>query len=214
MKYMKLCVGILLMFLLASGINRADAQAAEAQQLLLNVEKLAQLKTMLSQLKKGYTILANGYSRIKGLTEGNFDLHQAFLDALFQVSPAVRNYSKIPVIISQQVALVKEYKAASRQFTASGLFSPEELSYFNKVYGNLFQASLKNLETLTTVLTAGRLRMSDEERLKAIDRVAADMEDALSFLRHFNSGTRVLGLQRAREAKDVQALKSLYGVTE
>ncbi|RYY89463.1 MAG: TerB family tellurite resistance protein [Chitinophagaceae bacterium] len=211
---MKKCVWLCVAFFLTLGIHRASAQTAEAQQLLLNVEKLAQLKTMLSQLKKGYTVLVNGYSRIKGLTEGNFDLHHAFLDALFQVSPAVRNYPKIPVIISQQVALVKEYKAASRQFTASGLFLPEELSYFRKVYGNLFQQSLKNLETLSTVLTAGRLRMSDEERLKAIDRVAADMEDALSFLRHFNSGTRALGLQRAQEAGNVRVLKNLYGITD
>ncbi|GAA4339648.1 TerB family tellurite resistance protein [Flaviaesturariibacter amylovorans] len=206
---MKTCVWILLLLLPFGAVR---AQSAEAQQLLLNVEKLAQLKTMLSQLKKGYTVLADGYNRIKGLTEGNFDLHQTFLDALFQVSPAVRNYSKIPVILNQQVALVKEYKAASRQFTASGLYTPEELSYFSKVYGNLVSASLKNLETLSTVLTSGRLRMSDQERLAAIDRVAAEMEDALSFLRHFNSGSRMLGLQRAKERNDVRALQGLYGI--
>ncbi|MCW3074578.1 MAG: hypothetical protein JWP69_1647 [Flaviaesturariibacter sp.] len=209
---MKKCVWLIGIFLLPFGAHRAAAQSSEAQQLLLNVEKLAQLKTMLSQLKKGYTILSQGYTRIKGLTEENVELHQAFLDALFEVSPAVRNYAKVPVILSQQAALVKEYKTARRQFTASMLFTPGELSYFSKVYSNLFQTSLKNLETLSGVLTAGRLRMSDEERLQAIDRVAVEMEDALAFLRHFNSGTRALGLQRAQEKNNLRAIKGLYGI--
>ena len=58
------------------------SQSAEAQQLLLNVEKLAQMKKILQQLYDGYKILHGGYTAIKNISEGNFSIHKVFLDPL------------------------------------------------------------------------------------------------------------------------------------
>jgi outer membrane lipoprotein-sorting protein len=41
----------------------AFSQSQEAQQLLLNVEKLAQLKQILKDLYKGYEIVSKGYNQ-------------------------------------------------------------------------------------------------------------------------------------------------------
>src|SRR5689334_17359441 len=106
---MKSCVMGLLVISAFLVAPRANGQAQEVQQLLLNVEKLAQLKSILADLKKGYEIVSTGYSTIKNLSEGNFNLHQAFLDGLLQVSPTVRNYRRIADIIRSQISLVKEY---------------------------------------------------------------------------------------------------------
>jgi hypothetical protein len=38
----------------------------------------------------------------------------------------------------------------------------------NSVYSQLVNQSLQNLDDLTNVLTAGKLRMSDDERMRAI----------------------------------------------
>ena len=65
--------------------NKALAQKDEIAQLLLNVEKLAQFKQILSDMKKGYKILNGGYNTIKDLSEGNFSLHKTFLDALMDL---------------------------------------------------------------------------------------------------------------------------------
>ena len=67
-----------------------SAQSQEVQQLLLNVEKLAQFKKILQNMKQGYQVLHKGYTTIRNLSQGNFSLHKTFLDALFEVSPAVR----------------------------------------------------------------------------------------------------------------------------
>ena len=149
----------------------ARAQQAELQQLSLNLIKLAQFKQTLSDLKKGYQILSVGYGTIKNLTEGNFSLHQTYLDGLLAVSPAVRKYYKVGDIISNQVLLVREYKYALIRFKEGGWFSPGELQYMGRVYQNLLSRSLDDLEELTTILTSSRLRMSDDERLYAIDRI-------------------------------------------
>ena len=191
---------------------RVAAQSQEMQQLVLNIEKLAQFKQILADMKKGYQILNGGYTIVKDLSKGNFSLHETFLDALMQVSPTVRKYKRVGDIIKYQVLLVKEYKAAFNRFRNSGNFNADEIAYFEEIYSKLFKESVRNLDELTTVISANTLRMSDDERLAAIDKVYADMQDKLSFLRNFNNNTSVLAIQRTKERNDVNALRSIYKV--
>ena len=194
-------------------VTTSPAQSQEVQQLLLNVEKLAQLRQILSDMKKGYQIVSTGYTAIRDVSRGNFSLHQAYLDDLLHVSPAVRKYKKVAEIIRYQVMLVEEYKKAYSRFRQDGNFSPQELDYLARVYGNLFQQSLDNLDALTSVMTASQLRMSDDERLQAIDGIFLEMQDKLLFLRHFNNSTTVLAVQRAREKNDAATVRGIYGIT-
>lgn len=201
---------VIIMLCLYSG--QAKAQVQELAQLALNIEKLAQFKRILSDLKKGYEILSGGYNTIKNIAEGNFNLHKTFLDGLLEVNPAVKNYKRIADIVNYQLLLVKEYKAAYQNFKSSGMFNPDEINYMGKVYSRLINASLKNLDDLLTIITASKLRMNDEERLSAIDKIFADMEDKLTFLRYFNNSASVLSLQRAREQKEIENMKRYEGI--
>lgn len=198
---------VFILFLLPSKVT---AQKQEIQQLILNIEKLAQFKQILKDMKKGYEILSGGYNTIKDLSEGNFSLHETFLDALMQVSPTVRNYKRIGDIVNYQVLLVKEHKSSLNRFRDSKNFNPEEIAYLERVYDNLFKQSLRNLDELTSVITANKMRMSDDERLASIDKIYADMQDKLLFLRNFNNTTSVLALQRAKERNDTQAMRNIY----
>jgi hypothetical protein len=198
--------------ILFSFSGQVVAQSTQIQQLLLNVEKLAQLKKILSNMKKGYQIVSNGYNAIKDISKGNFNLHEAFLDGLMQVSPTVRKYKKIGEIIIFQTQLVKEYKSAFKRFETSNLFNTNEIKYMGNVYSNLFNKSLQNLDELTMVITAGKLRMSDDERLNAIDRIYIDMGDKLVFLITFNKENNVLAIQRGREMVDTKISKKLNGL--
>ena len=188
------------------------AQEQEIQQLLLDLEKLSQLKNILSDLKKGYEIHSGGYQAIKNISEGNFNLHQAFLDHLLEVNPMVRNYKRVADIVSLQIRIVATYKQTFKQFKASGKFRPEEIQYMSQVYVNLFSQSFKNLEDLTMVLTTGKLRMSDDERIGAIDTIWKEIEEEWTFLRHFNGQAKVLAIQRVKEAGDINSLKGIYGI--
>lgn len=191
---------------------RASAQADELAQLMLNIEKLVQFKQILSDMKKGYQILEGGYNTIKNISEGNFNLHKAFLDGLMEVSPTVRNYRRVADITNAQITLVKEYRKAYDRFRQDNNFNADELAYLGRVYDNLFNESLRNLDELLTVLTAGKTRMSDDERLQAIDRIYADMQDKLMFLRYFNNNTTILAVQRAKERNDAQTIRKIYGL--
>lgn len=210
MKKLITIISLLLLGMLPA--TRAVAQADELAQLLLNIEKLAQFKQILSDMKKGYQILSGGYNTIKNISEGNFSLHKAFLDGLMEVSPTVRNYRRVADITNYQITLIKEYRNAYNRFRRDNNFNPDELAYLGGVYNNLFKESLRNLDELVTVITAGKARMSDDERLQAIDRIYADMQDKLIFLRNFNNNTTILAVQRAKERNDAQAIRKIYGL--
>lgn len=207
---MKKLMTLIVCLALSSGA--ASAQSHEAQQLLLNVEKLSQFKQLLKDMKKGYEILTYGYNTVKDISQGNFSLHKTFLDGLLQVSPTVRNYRKVVGIVNHQITLVDEYRSAFARFRNEDNFTPQEIQYLSSVYGRLFDDSLRNLDDLATIITSGKARMSDDERLKEIDRIFAEMEDKLLFLRSFNNSTSILALQRAKERKDARSVGTLHGI--
>lgn len=204
------CFAFLLLF--TSKVQLANAQSQETQQLLLNVEKLSQLKNILSDMKRGYTVITNGYNSVKNIAQGNFSLHEVFLDGLMLVNPEIKKYRRVADIISYQKNIITEYKAVYNRFKSSSNFSPQEIDYLGKVYKQLFDQSLDNIEELTTVISSSKLRMSDDERLQAIDRIFADTEDKLLFLRNFNKEASILNLQRKRENTDLKTTRGYFGI--
>jgi hypothetical protein len=211
-KQLKHIVIILAFFVCLISAKVANAQVQEMQQLILDIEKLTQLKGILSDMKTGYQIYQQGYGSISQLSKGNFDLHSVYLNGLLSINPMVKNYGRVADILTQQVSLVSEYKSAYRQFRQSGSFNASELNYMNNVYTQLVNQSLQNLDDLTNVLTAGKLRMSDDERMRAIDRIYASSSDKLQFLRHFNRQGVLLNIQRSKDIGDTRTLKQLYGI--
>jgi hypothetical protein len=192
--------------------NFSFSQSTEIQQLLLDVEKLAQFKQILADLKKGYDILVTGYGAIKNISEGNFNLHQTFLDNLLQVSPAVQRYEHIKDIIAYQLRIIKEGKQALSLFRSDANFTVDEIDYVSKVFSKLFYESAQNINDLIIVISAGKLRMSDDERLKMIDHIFSQVENEYAFLRDFANSTAVLSMQRQKEKQEVEAFKKLLGI--
>jgi hypothetical protein len=191
---------------------RGKAQAQEIEQLLLNVEKLAELKKILQNMYDGYRMLEQGYNKVRDVANGNYKLHQVFLDGLYLVNPEVKKYHKIADIIQFQLALVREYKAAYDNFRDCDMFNESELQYIGNVYQHLFKESTENMNALIMVVTAGQLRMSDDERLTMIDRLYDEMWNKLSFLRYFNQDNHVLALQRLKESAEIKNVKKMHGL--
>lgn len=200
--------------LLTSSGLKAAAQSQEIQQLILDIQKLSELKKILKEMEQGYQVLSKGYRAINTLSKNNFKLHEVFLDGLLVVSPAVRHYYKVADIINNQIAIVREYKSAFSRFKRAGLFNAGEIAYFGTIYNKLFQQSLDKLNELTMVITDSKARMNDGERLAAIDRIDDAMQDKLDFLRTFDSRTLIQALQRAKASNDNKSLQVLYGINQ
>lgn len=190
--------------------NQANAQDQEIEQLILDVQKLSQFKQILSDMKTAYTVIMQGYETVRDISQGDFNLHKVFLDGLMAVSPVVKNYKKATDIVSMQLNILSEYKSAYNRFKSANLFNPDELIYIGNVYSNLLDETLKNLSDLTTVVTADQLRMSDAERLSAIDKLYDDTLDKLTFLRSFNNNTSMLAVQRQKELNEAKTVQGFY----
>jgi hypothetical protein len=208
MKHLKfLMVAALLLGTAAT--TRVKAQSADLTQLIMDIEKLTQLKGILSDMKQGYDIVNGGYNQVRQIADGNFSLHSTFLNGLLLVSPAVANYGRVADIVLKQGYIVSEYQHYYSQFKQSG-FNSDELAYMANVYTTLLQQSLQNLSQLADIIAAGKLRMSDDERLRAIDRIAADTDDKLTFLRTFDQQAAVMAVQRQHELNNYSTLQKLY----
>jgi ribosomal protein S19E (S16A) len=190
---------------------RAQSTADAIKQLLLDVQKLQDMKAILQEMKKGYEILDKGYTEIRNIAKGRFDLHKAFLDGLLAVSPSVRNYHRIGAILDAENNLVQEYNWGRSQAYASGLFTGQEREYFERMYSTVYKHSLQSLDELTMVVTEGELRMSDAQRLRSIDRVYAEINGQLRALRQLNRETTLQAEQRRHEKDELNFLKLLYG---
>jgi len=191
---------------------RAQSIADLVEELSLDYQKLAGMKNILKQMQQGYQIVSTGYNSVKGIAQGNFSLHEAFLDGLMLVSPTVRKYPRVRDIIDDQANLVASYKFSYTQFRRDKNFSAEELSYMSDVYNNLISNSLQNLDELNMVMSDNKLRMSDNERLQAIDRIYASGHEELTFVQQFNANTRNLAIQRASKNNDLNTLQKVYGL--
>jgi hypothetical protein len=127
------------------------------------------------------------------------------------VSPAVSRYKKIGVIMQMQLSIIREFKSNYQRFVAAGVFSPDEILYMGRVYNQLLDESLKNISDLTTVTTAGRVRMTDAERLAQIDRIYQDTQGKLLFLRSFNNQNALLMVQRIKGRQETEDMKKIIG---
>ena len=211
-KHLTMTIALFLTGIGLFNANPCQAQGQEMQQLILDIEKLTQMKAILKDMKTGYLIYQQGYGSISALSKGNFDLHNVYLTGLMSVSPAVRNYGRIAEILTMEASLISEYKRETSLFQQSGSFTVSELSYISDVYTRLVSETLDNLEELTNIITANKLRMSDADRIRAIDRIYGSSSDKLQFLRSFNNQGVSLSLQRSKDAADTQELKQLYGI--
>lgn len=211
----KILMGTLLMTgLCALSLRTARAQSVAdcIEQLVLDYQKLASLKNILGNMYTGYEVLSKGYGAVKSVAQGNFSLHEAFLDGLYLVSPAVRKCPRVQDIISDQASLIAEYRQAFSGFRQDKHFSPEELDFMLRVCDNLVKASLKNIDELSMVVTDSALRMSDAERLAAIDRIFLESRSQLAYLRKFSGQAARIAGQRSKAEAERQQTRSMYGI--
>lgn len=190
--------------------SRAQTVIQLTEQLALDYQKLSELKSILQDMYDAYKVMDKGLSDVKEIVNGNFNLHEAFLDGLLAVSPAVKGYARVADIVTAEYTIVSEYTAGFSKVKSSGHFSADEITYIGNVYSNLLSRSTAYVNQLITLITSNQLRMGDAERLAGIDRVYNGITSELVFLRRFNGATSIQDVQRAKQSADLGVLNSLY----
>jgi hypothetical protein len=199
---------------LVTNLSQAQSITQLLQQLVLDTEKLTSMKATLQQMYNGYATLEKGYTNIRDIAKGNFNLHQAFLDALLVISPTVAGDPRITTIFNTEYSIVASYHTANARWSASGVFTPQELNYIIDTYSALLDRCLQSIEELTMVITADQLRMSDGQRMQALGRIDEETKQQAAMLQQLDNTLSIQTEQRLAAQGDINTLNSIYGLPQ
>jgi hypothetical protein len=154
----------------------------------------------------------NSLNNISGWLNKERTLYQNYYQELAKVKILISDYDEVKKIISQQKELLSEYHNASTLFHQDAHFSGSELSAMGNVYGGILQESIRNLEEVTTAITAFSTQMDDAERLLMVHHASAGMQTNLDHLRQYNNQNAIISYERAKSEQDRQTIRQLYGI--
>lgn len=176
------------------------------------LQQIAALKVYLGYAKKGYNIVTGGINTIRNIKNGDLNLHRDFFNRLKNVNPSIRKYAKVADIIAYQVKIIKQTKITIQQIRETKQFTEAELDHCKQIFDNLLDECMKTVEELILVTTSGKLEMKDDERLKRIDRLYADVQDKYSFTCSFSEDMDILAVQRLGEQMEINRSKLINGI--
>ena len=176
------------------------------------LQQIAAFKVYTGYLSKGYSIAKNGLNTIKGFKNGDLTQHTNYFTSLVKVNPKIKRYSRVVEIIALQINIAKQAASAIKSFKRNRHFTQAEITYLQRVLNSMLSDCAKNLDELFNLITNGNLQMKDDERIRAIDKLYADMQDKQQFTRSFCSSATGLSIQRSNEANDIIISKKLNGL--
>jgi len=168
---------------------------------LQNAQKA--LENQLSQLK---------LSEISDWSQKQKDLFSSYYTELWNIKTAIAYYSRIGDLTQKQAALVNSYNQAWALIKNDKHFSANELTYMEKVYSGILQASVNDLDQLLNIIHANKTQMPDASRMEIINHTADHMDSNYSDLQKFNSENELLSISRASNENEVLTLKKYYGL--
>ncbi|GAA4131912.1 hypothetical protein GCM10022216_02420 [Sphingobacterium kyonggiense] len=172
--------------------------------------QIAALQLYIGYAKKGYDIVGSGINTVKDIKNGEFGLHSAFFGSLKAVSPVIRNNSKVAEIIALQLAISKSLNGMK----GNSFLSADNQRYIASVRANVLDECVTDLEELLLVITSGKVEMTEDERIKRLDRVYDAMRDKSAFTQHFTGQVQALAAQKSREQQSINHIRRLYENTE
>lgn len=176
------------------------------------IEQIAALQVYLGYLKKGYRITKDGLNLIGNIKNGEFNLHANYFTSLKTVNPNIMKYPKIAAILSMQTDIIHQHYSVMATAKESHQFNTAEIDYIKKVFENLEDESEEDMDELQLVITNGQMQMTDDERIREIDKIYNSVQYKYSFSRSFSDRVKSLAEQRKHGNQGAKELGKLYGI--
>ena len=178
------------------------------------VNQIVALQIYAGYVEKGYVIAKEGLGAIQNIKRGDFSLHEAYFNSLKTVNPSIKSYWKVANVISMQIKIVQSYHKQKSVLLQCNQFTKDEISYCNKVFTNVLNDCSDIIDRLILLTTNGNADIRDDERIKRIDALYADINDKYVFVKHFSAEVNVLAMQRAMDAGNVKISRALLGIRQ
>lgn len=176
------------------------------------LQQIAALHTYIGYAKKGYDIVGKGVNTVRNIKNGDFNLHRDFFSSLNNINPLIKKYAKLADLLAYQYRIIKQTKETIKGIKQSGQFTALEIDYCQNVFSNLLDDCIKTIDDLVSAITSDKLQMKDDERIKRIDILYADMQDKYAFCSSFTDEMSILALQRITEKQEINYSKIINGI--
>lgn len=214
---------ILFVFLIVAHRSHAQAEIiAVIKAGIVKVIKAVDLKIQRLQnetiwLQNAQKTIENELSKLKLQEIGEWvekqrTLYADYFDELQQVKNVIVYYHRVKDITATQLKIAKEYRRAFNLFKQDDHFSASEIKYMEEVYAGILRKSIDNLDQIQMVVNAFNVSMTDADRINIINQAADQVDQNYGDLKLFNHQNKVLSLQRAKDAQEVDVVKQLYGL--
>lgn len=172
-------------------------------------QQIAALIQYENYVMQGYRISQDGLGGIGDWVKAEFDLHSDYYQSLNQVNPAIGSDPRADSIISY----TKQIPVRFDHLMHISILDAGGRDYIRRVRSAVIAACDQDLAELQTIMTSGKLQMTDDERIRRLDEIYNRMRDKYAFTLFFCSQAGTLLLQREREVRDMNTIKQYYGIT-
>ncbi|EHQ24628.1 hypothetical protein [Mucilaginibacter paludis] len=188
----------------AQSFSFGDLFGQAGKQKKYYLQQIAAYQVFQSELKQGYNVIKHGLSGIRDINTAELNAHSTYYTSLKQVSGPVKNSEQVQDIFDWQVEINNSFNQSFNGLT------DDEQTYISTVKAGVLNECNADLTDLDNLLTAGKLEMTDDERLKRLAKIHTAMLDKYQFTRSFCNAAKLLIAQRQQSNNETQTLKSIY----
>lgn len=172
------------------------------------LQQIAALQVFSTYLKQGYRVADNGMGSISGSLGTENSLHTSYYNRMDVAGAPVKNDGQVKDILSWQNDILAILEDIDR---IDGLTN-EENKYLSSVRSAVLKDCEQQISTLQSVVTDGKVKMSDADRIVLISQIHAAMQENYHFATGFTNQAKAYALQRRQKQKDVLVAKQINGV--
>lgn len=148
--------------------------------------------------------------QIKGVIDQTQQLHEQWYSSLLQVSAGVRTYRRVQEIYNHQTGMIGLYASILPELRTKGL-STDQLSGATTIYQGILNENIGLISELVGVLSAGKAKMTDPERIEFINNIADRMGSQHDLMNYYTSKCRAIARMQAQTAQDRASVLSFMG---
>lgn len=172
-------------------------------------EQILALRGYAKVLGEGYDVVQKGLRLIHDVKGADFRQHQAYFDALLQVTPTLHHYSNTKKCFALQAYLEKTGMALMSEIESTSALQAGEKAYIRQMVKAVHNNSQVVIGALKTTLENEAYAMQDKERLVRINEIYKDLQHKKALLLSLTQQTMSLIGERTREAASINRVKKI-----
>lgn len=148
--------------------------------------------------------------QIKGVIDQTQQLHDQWYSSLLSISGGVRSYRRVKEIYDHQAGMISLYGSALSELRRNGLTS-NQLTGATTIYQGMLSENIELIGELIGVMSAGKAKMTDPERIEFINNIADKMSGQHDLMNYYTNKCRAVATMQVQTSKDRASMLSFLG---